>query len=87
MSHLEATASPLTLVFVIILTPTRGRSRTTTATRFGHGCCCINHIKEEKHTYMRTPEVYAAKAACSDIACLSPPEAVRSWVVSNGFLS
>lgn len=53
MSHLEATASPLTLVFVIILTPTRGRSRTTTATRFGHGCCCINHIKEEKHTYMR----------------------------------
>ena len=28
MSHLEATASPLTLVFVIILTPTRGRSRT-----------------------------------------------------------
>ena len=50
MSHLCATVGILPVIFIVFLTPTRRRSRTTTWLRHGSGC--VNIPSKQQHRYM-----------------------------------
>ncbi len=52
MRHLEATASILPIVLVILLAPSKLWGTATTATRFGQGSCGIHIANKEQHGNM-----------------------------------